>query len=78
MAQRVYSIACECGTSYVGDTMHTSKVRLHEHKQISKKGLNWSNIPTKRVTGYPGIKLGFGKVRERAGKQNIRTGNPPI
>jgi hypothetical protein len=29
--QKVYSIPCECGRSYIGETGRTLAVRLHEH-----------------------------------------------
>jgi predicted GIY-YIG superfamily endonuclease len=38
-AQCVYSIPCECGRSYIGETARPLAVRLREHKQNLKEGL---------------------------------------
>jgi hypothetical protein len=36
-AQRVYSIPCECGRSYTGETGRPLAVRLRELDKISKR-----------------------------------------
>jgi predicted GIY-YIG superfamily endonuclease len=38
-AQCVYSIPCECGRSYIGETGRPLAVRLREHKHNFKEGL---------------------------------------
>jgi hypothetical protein len=38
-ARCVYSIPCECGRSYIGETGRLLAVRLHEHKHNLKEGL---------------------------------------
>jgi predicted GIY-YIG superfamily endonuclease len=38
-ARCVYSIPCECGRSYIGETGRPLAVRLREHKQNLKEGL---------------------------------------
>jgi hypothetical protein len=39
VAQYVYSVPCECGRSYIGDTGRPLVVRLHEHRHNFKEGL---------------------------------------
>jgi predicted GIY-YIG superfamily endonuclease len=38
-AQCIYSIPCECGRSYIGETGRLLAVRLREHKHNLKEGL---------------------------------------
>jgi hypothetical protein len=38
-ARCVYSISCECGTSYSGGTGRPLALRLHEHKHNLREGL---------------------------------------
>jgi hypothetical protein len=38
-AQCVYSIPCECGRSYIGETGRLLAVQLHEHRHNLKEGL---------------------------------------
>jgi hypothetical protein len=37
MAQCSYSIPCECGRSYIGETGRPLAMQLHEHRTILKK-----------------------------------------
>jgi hypothetical protein len=39
MAQCIYSIPCECGRSYIGDTGSLLAVRLREHRHCLIEGL---------------------------------------
>jgi hypothetical protein len=57
-AQRVYSIACECGISFFGETGRPLAVRLHKHDTVSKRALkNNQNQATCLLEGSEG-KLG--------------------
>jgi hypothetical protein len=38
-AQCIYSIPCECGRSYIGETGRPLAVRLREHRHSLKEGL---------------------------------------
>jgi predicted GIY-YIG superfamily endonuclease len=38
-AQCIYSIPCECGRSYIGETGRSLAVRLREHRHNLKEGL---------------------------------------
>jgi predicted GIY-YIG superfamily endonuclease len=39
MAQWIYSIPCECGRSYIGETGRPLAVRLREHRHNLQQGL---------------------------------------
>jgi predicted GIY-YIG superfamily endonuclease len=39
IAQCIYSIPCECGRSYIGETGRPLGVRLREHRYNLKEGL---------------------------------------
>jgi hypothetical protein len=39
MAQCIYSIPCECGRSYTGETGRPLAMQLREHRQNLKEGL---------------------------------------
>jgi predicted GIY-YIG superfamily endonuclease len=39
MAQCIYSIPCECGRSYIGETSRPLAVRLREHRHNLQQGL---------------------------------------
>jgi hypothetical protein len=38
-AQCIYSIPCECGTSYIGETSRPLALRFREHRHNLKEGL---------------------------------------
>jgi hypothetical protein len=54
-AQRVYSIPCECGRSYMGETGRPLALRLlenrHNFTEVLLENQNYLNFPTRRVTG---------------------------
>jgi predicted GIY-YIG superfamily endonuclease len=41
-AQCIYSIPCECGRSYIGETGRPLAVRLREHRHNLKEGFEVS------------------------------------
>jgi hypothetical protein len=54
-AQCIYSITCECGRSYIGETGRPLAVLLREHRHNLQQGLlqksKLANMPMKRVIG---------------------------
>jgi predicted GIY-YIG superfamily endonuclease len=40
MAHCIYSICCECGRSYIGETGRPLAVRLHEHRHNLKESFS--------------------------------------
>jgi hypothetical protein len=71
-AQCVYSIPCECGRSYIGETGRPLAVRLREHKHNLKEGLLEKSKLTQHAYEEAGMKLGFWKLKATGGIGNTR------
>jgi hypothetical protein len=75
--QCVYSIPCDCGICYIGETSRTLEVRINEHKYnltafALKKKQNLPNMHTKKVTTYAGVKQRFCKLNQTPHTGNTR------
>jgi hypothetical protein len=73
-AQCSYSIPCECGRRYIGETGRPLAMRFHEHGHNHEEDIleksKLSHMPVKRVTQWAGIKLEFWKMKVIAGIGN--------
>jgi hypothetical protein len=75
-AQCIYSIPCECGRSYIGETSSPLAVRLREHRHNLQQGLleksYMPNMSTKRDIELARMMPGCWKLKVTTGIENIR------
>jgi hypothetical protein len=76
VAQCIYSIPCECGRSYTGETGRLLAMLLREHRYDLKVGLLEKSKLAQHGYKEAGMKLGFWKLKITADIGNPR--NLPI
>jgi hypothetical protein len=72
----IYSIPCECGRSYIGETGRPVAVRLREHRHNLQQDRLVKSKLAQHAYEEAGMKIGFRKLNVSAGTDNTR--NRPI
>jgi hypothetical protein len=73
MAQCIYSILCECGRSYIGETGGLLAMLLHEQRYNLKVGLLEKSKLVQHGYEEAEMKLGFWKLKITADIGNPRS-----